>query len=265
MNRNSNNRNRRNGNGRIAVRTSPKAAAARPTRVFSRTLRQTQVLTFSSTSGGVYATLNATVKADPRNFVDWELAASPFEMFRVKRLRAFVLPASVPSASFQTQLANIASTTIWTAPDYTSDEISVGSNIKSYQNARFHSMSLNGLKKLVDTDVRLNSVQGGVLPTSTWLPCQASTNAGGWNPTQINYTGFQLYAENPAIYNVTPSLQASLSLVYEVDVEFKQPGFTTPPTSLALPGQVTINTNDQESHEVPAPLPRSNDAAIQIN
>lgn len=261
------NNNGRNNGRRVAVRTSPKAAAGRPLRVFSRTLRQTQVLAFTNTST-VYATLNAVVRADPRSFVDWDLAASPFEMFRVKRLRAFVLPASNPSASFQTQLANISSTTIWTAPDYTNDEITLGNNIKSYQNARFHSMSLNGFKKIVDTDVRLNSIQGGVLPTSTWLPCQASNASGGWDPTQINYSGFQLWAENPAIFNVSPSLQASLSLVYEIDIEFKQPGFVTPATSTTLPGRLLIDTNnedDENEPNVPGPLPRSIDAGTQIN
>lgn len=253
----------RRNNGRVAVRTSPKAAAGRPTRTFNRTLRQTQVLAFSNTST-VYATLNAVVKADPRSFVDWDLAASPFEMFRVKRLRAFVLPASTPSATFQTQLANIASTTIWTAPDYTNDEITLGNNIKSYQNARFHSMSLNGFKKIVDTDVRLNSVQGGVLPPSTWLPCQASNNAGGWDPTQINYSGFQLWAENPSILNISPSFTAALSVVYEIDIEFKQPGFVTPATSLTLPGRLLIDANnedDENETQSVQPLPRSIDAA----
>jgi len=250
---------RRNNNirmQRVAVRSAPKAPAAQPRRVFTRTLRQTQVLTFTNVST-VYATLNAVVKADPRTFQDWVLAAAPFEMFRVKRLRAFMLPSTLPTASFQALLQNIAATTVWTAPDYTNDEVTVGNNIKSYQNARFHSLSLNSFKKIVDTDVRLNSTQGGVLPTTTWLPTQAANAAGGWDPTQINYSGFQLWAENPALYNVSPSLQASLSLVYEIDVEFKQPGFVTPATSLALPGRLIIdNDNENDENETDAqPLP----------
>jgi hypothetical protein len=188
-------------------------------------------------------------------------------MFRVKRLRAFVLPASTPSATFQTQLANISSTTIWTAPDYTNDEITLGNNIKSYQNARFHSMSLNGFKKIVDTDVRLNSIQGGVLPPSTWLPTQASNAAGGWDPTQINYSGFQLWAENPSILNVSPSFTASLSFVFEIDIEFKQPGFVTPATALTLPGRLYIDANNEDDENETSsaqPQPRSIDAATQI-
>lgn len=247
---------RRNNNRRrrVAVRTAPKAPASQPRRTFTRTLRQTQILAFTNTST-FYATLNAVVKADPRNFQDWALAASPFEMFRVKRLRAFVLPSTLPAASFQALLQNISATTIWTAPDYTNDEQTLGNNIKSYQNARFHSMSLNGFKKIVDTDVRLNSTQGGVIPPSTWLPTQAATTAGGWDPTQINYSGFQLWAENPALYNVSPSLQASLSLVYELDVEFKQPGFVTPATSLTLPGRQIIDNDNENDENETDPLP----------
>lgn len=238
---------RRNNNRRltrVAVRTAPKAAAMQPRRVFTRTLRQTQVLAFTNVST-VYATLNAVVKADPRSFVDWDLAAAPFEMFRVKRLRAYMLPSTLPTASFQSLLNNISATTVWTAPDYTTDEITLGNNIKSYQNARFHSLSLNGFKKIVDTDVRLNSLQGGVLPPSTWLPTQAANASGGWDPTQINYSGFQLWAENPSLYNVSPSLQATISLVYEIDIEFKQPGFVTPATTLSLPGRPLIDSNNE--------------------
>lgn len=241
---------------RAPVRISPKQAAMRPTRVFTRTLRQTQVLSFTNTST-VYATLNATVRADPRGYVDWEQAAQPFEMFRVKRLRAFVMPATLPTAGFQTAFANLASTTVWTAPDYTYDEVTLGNNIKSYQNARFHTLSLNSFKKIVDTDVRLNSIQGGVLPPSTWLPCQSSNAFGGWDPLSINYTGFQLWAENPAIFNVSPSLQASLSLIFEIDIEFKQPGFSTPPTTTALPARlITEPDNENDENESVAAAPR---------
>lgn len=229
----------------MPVRTAPKSAAARPLRVFTRTLRQTQLVPFSNVTGSV-AILSAIVRADPRTFQDWALAAAPFEMFRVKRLRAFVLPSTTPAASFQTLLANIASTTIWTAPDYTTDEVSLGSNIKSYQNARFHGLSLNGFKKIVDTDVRLNSMQGGVLPPSTWLPTGAANTIGGWDPAQINYTGFQLWAENPALYNVSPEFQGALSIVYEIDIEFKQPGFVVPAVSLSLPGRLLVSDNNED-------------------
>jgi len=250
---------RRNGSRKMMrhpVRLAPKAAAGRPTRVFTRTLRQTQVLPFTNTSTD-YATLNAVVKADPRSFVDWSLAAAPFEMFRVKRLKAFMLPSSLPTSSLDTLLRTISATTVWTAPDYTNDELTLGNNIKSYQNARFHTPALNDLKKIVDTDVRLNSVQGGVLPPSTWLPTQASNSAGGWDPTQINYSGFQLWAENPSLFNVSPSFQGSLSLVFEIDIEFKQPGFVTPATALGqLPGLAIIDaTGEDDENENSQPTP----------
>merc|ERR1711881_626693 len=124
----------------------------------------------------------------------------------------------------------------------------LGINIKSYQNARFHSVQLNGFKKIADTDVRLNSVQGGVLPASTWLPCSAINAAGGWNPDELMYTGIQLYAENNALLNVSPDLQGGLTLVYEIDVEFKQPGFSRPPlpSITGLPGRITVNDETNE-------------------
>jgi len=256
---------RRNGN-RLAVRSSPKAPAARPMRTFSRTLRQTQILPFNNVST-VYATIRSVFRADPRSFVDWEQAATPFEMFRVKRLRAFMLPASEPTGSLETLLRTISSTTVWTAPDYTYDEITPGNNIKSYQNARFHSVSLNGFKKIIDTDVRLNSVQGGVLPPTTWLPTQASNTAGGWDPTQINYTGFQLYAENPTLFNVAPSFQGTLSLVLEIDVEFKQPGFVTPATAIGqLPGRTIAPDSDDEEQQEDGiePVPRKDEPVARM-
>jgi hypothetical protein len=156
------------------------------------------------------------------------------------------------------QCCSALSTTIWTAPDYTNDEITLGNNIKSYQNARFHNLSINQFKKIVDTDVRLNSIQGGVLPPSTWLPTQAANNAGGWDPTQINYSGFQLWAENPALFNVSPSFTGSLSFVYEIDIEFKQPGFVTPATTLSLPGRLLYDTNnDDDENESSLPSPQT--------
>jgi len=239
---------KRNGNGRMAVRTSPKAPATRPSLTFTRTLRQTQRVLFSNVAG-IEANLQAVIKADPRSFVDWITAAAPFEMFRVKRLRVHMLPTTATPASIEILLRTIASTVVWTAPDYTNDETALGINIKSYQNARFHSVSLNGFKKIADTDVRLNSVQGGVLPASTWLPCSAANAAGGWNPDELMYTGLQLYAENNALLNVSPDLQGGLTLVYEIDVEFKQPGFSRPPLpgiNASLPGRVTINETNQE-------------------
>jgi len=239
--------------GRHAVRTTPKAAASSPQRVFTRTLRQTQVVSFNNTST-VYATLSARVRADPRNFVDWEIAAQPFELFRVKRLRAFAIPANDPAGALQTQFSNALSTTVWTVPDYTYDEITIGNNIKSYQNARFHSLSLNQFRKIADTQVRLNSLQGGVLPPTTWLPTQASNNAGGWDPTSVNYTGFQLWAENPSLLNVSPSLQATISFVFEIDIEFKQPGFSTPPTSLSLPLAIQELSEEEDPNAPKTPM-----------
>jgi len=244
----------RNGGYRQSVRMQPKKAAARPTRTFTRTLRQNQVLPFNNTSGNLYATISAIIRGDPRSFVDWEAAATPFEMFRVKRLRVFALPSCLPSASLETLFRNVSSTQMWTCPDYTSDENALGFNIKSYQNTRFHGLSLNAFTKIVDTDVRLNSQQGGVLPPSTWLPTNASTTIGGWDPTVLNYSGTQVWIENPALLNVSPSLQASVSLTLELDIEFKQPGFSSPPTSVGLlPARPLNQTGTDENDEFTSP------------
>lgn len=218
----------------------------------SRTLRQNQVLPFNNTSGNLYATISAIIRGDPRSFVDWEAAATPFEMFRVRRLRVFTLPSALPTASLDTLIRNVASSQVWTCPDYTTDENALGFNIKSYQNTRFHGLSLNAFTKIVDTDVRLNSQQGGVLPPSTWLPTNSSTTIGGWDPSVLNYSGTQLWIENPALLNVSPSFQASVSLTLELDIEFKQPGFSSPPTSLGLlPARPLTQTGDEEN-ELPS-------------
>lgn len=226
---------------RLAVRSAPKAPAKQPQRVFSRTLRKEVSLNFNNTDG-TNAYRAGILTADPRSFILWSESATPFEMYRIKRFRAFALPGKGNDnnpALVADLLANIASTTMWTIPDYTNDETTLGQQMKSYQNARFHALSLNNYKMIVDTDVRLNSAQAGVVPTSTWLPVT-------WDPTVLNWTGFQYYFQNPAFVGSQPGTTPFINLILEIDVEFKQPGYSIPTTINSI-GTVMEGTEIEEA------------------
>jgi len=130
-------------------------------------------------------------------------------------------------------LAATAATTVWTVSDYTRNETNIGNqDIKNYQNCRFHTLSLNSLKKIVDTPVRMYRRPGtdgllsaGVMPASYWLDCSFA------QPGTFSYS--QYCIELPGFDGTSINYRPKYRFIYELDIEFKQPGTTVIPSSFS--------------------------------
>jgi len=126
-------------------------------------------------------------------------------------------------------LDSVLSSTVWTAADYGNNENVSGVDMFSYQNARFHSLSMNSYKKIVDTRTRLNLQNDqpiGILPASTWLDTSLISGS------DLQYSGFQIFTRMPGISatNYLPKYQ----LIVELDIQFKQPAWQNMPSSFLL-------------------------------
>lgn len=116
---------------------------------------------------------------------------------------------------------------IWTAPDFSFNESVSGVSICSYNNARCHTLSLNGIKTVANTQVRINQesmTPRTILSSKTWLDTSQDLTS-----TSNNYSGVQFFARMPGITatNYLPKIQ----LIFEYDVEFKQPGYQNRPST----------------------------------
>jgi hypothetical protein len=114
---------------------------------------------------------------------------------------------------------------VWTAADYGLNESVSGVSIMSYQNARCHTLSLNAMKTVVNTNCKLNLMGQtplAVMPVSAWL--DTSTDQG-----TNRYNGFQLFARMPGVSatNYLPEIQ----VVFEIECEFMQPAYQNRPTT----------------------------------
>jgi hypothetical protein len=119
----------------------------------------------------------------------------------------------------------VAAMQLWTASDFGLNETVSGESIKSYQNARVHTLSLNAMKTIVNTQTRMNMTDDkpiAIMPKNTWL--DTSTDQGS-----NRYSGFQLFAQMPGVSatNYLPEIQ----LVFEIDCEFKQPAYQNRPST----------------------------------
>jgi hypothetical protein len=116
---------------------------------------------------------------------------------------------------------------IWTASDFSAGESLSGTAILSYNNAKVHTLSLNSIKTVINTSVRLNQrslTPRTILPANTWLDTQEDIDTSTGNV----YSGAQLYArmEGQTALNYSVKLQ----LILEYDVEFKQPAYQNRPS-----------------------------------
>jgi len=218
-------RSRRNGNGRrVAVRTSPMSPGLSPSRTLTRTLRYQEVVRLDNQAGvgiDAYAYNSSYQNYDVTKSKAWVSAASTFEFWRLKKCRTYIQLANVGTGNLiNTHLSALDATVVWTAPDYSSSDIAGGSII-DYHNARAHSISLNGLKKIVDTEVRLNISDGNraLLPKTTWLDTANVSQA------DTSYSGYQLFIQNFSTSFFTLDAQPAYLLITEMDVEFMQPAF----------------------------------------
>jgi len=144
-----------------------------------------------------------------------------FELWRAKRARVFIQPGyNNYNQTYNTVNLDAAlASTVWVAADYGVNETVSGIDMFSYQNAKFHSLSLNNYKKIVDTTLRLNQTAGSpitIFPGSTWLDTSIPMD-------NVKYSGFQIFTTMPGLSatNYLPNYQ----LIIEVDVEFKQPAW----------------------------------------
>jgi len=154
-------------------------------------------------------------------------AQATFEFWRLKKLRVKAICGyNDYNQSYNTiNLAANAALQIWTAADFSANETVSGVSIMSYNNAKCNTVSFNNFTKILDTQCRLNNANTTpdvILPASTWL--DSSVDMSG-----LKYSGFQLFAMMPGVSstNYMPRFQ----LVFEYEIEFKQPGFQNRPTA----------------------------------
>lgn len=207
--------------------TGPSTA---PKTTLRRTFRYTETFQLNNSAGSglnQYAYTSRVCKFEPSKATGFREAQSTFELWKMTRGRAKVMPAyNNYNQTYNTvNLDATASVQVWTAADWGLNETLSGVSIMSYNNARCSTLSLNEIKTVVNTTTRLNL--GGesplaIMPTSAWL--DTSTDQG-----TNRYNGFQLFARMPGMNanNYLPEIQ----VIFEVDCEFKQPAFQNRPTT----------------------------------
>lgn len=201
-----------------------------PTRSLTRTFRQSLTVQLDNTAGSglqQYAYYSKYYRPTPHEAFGFDDAATTFEFWRLKRFRCRVQPGyNDYNQSYNTINQDvIAAMQIWTCSDPSMNETISGVSIKSYNNAKVHTLSLNGIKTIVDTACRINqlgTVPLSILPSSAWL-CTLQ------NMDTNYYSGFQFFAQMNGVTgaNYRPTLQ----LIFEYVVEFKQPGYQNRPNS----------------------------------
>jgi hypothetical protein len=194
-----------------------------------RTFRyfETAKLNNSAGSGNDrYAYYSKYLVPEPQKATGFKDAQQTFEFWKIRRFRVRVQPGyNNYNQSYNTiNLDALAAMQIWTAADYSFNETVSGVSVCSYNNAKVHTLSLNGIKTIVNTGCRIN--QKGtfpftILPGSTWL--DTSTDIGNSNV----YSGAQLFMRMQG--NDNANYLPSIQLIFEVDVEFKQPAYQNRP------------------------------------
>lgn len=201
-----------------------------PSRTLTRTFRYTENFQLNNSTGSglnQYCYFSRMCKFEPSKALGFKEAQQTFELWRMVRARAMVQPSynSYNQTYNTVNLDTAMAMQVWTAADWGLNETVSGISIMSYQNARCHTLSLNALKKVVDTKTRLNMTGEqpiAIMPANAWL--DTSTDQG-----TNRYNGFQLFARMPGLTatNYLPELQ----VVFEVDVQFKQPAYQNRPSS----------------------------------
>jgi hypothetical protein len=181
----------------------------------------------TGTGSDAYAYYSKFVKFNPEKAFGFQDAKRTFELWKMNKARVYIQPGyNNYNQTYNTVNLDAAlSSTVWVASDYGINENVSGVDLMSYQNARFHSLSLNSYKKIVDTTVRLNQTAGSpimIMPASTWLDTSIDM-------ANVEYSGFQIFTMMPGIVatNYLPKYQ----MIVECDVEFKQPAWQNISTS----------------------------------
>jgi len=226
--RRSNNRrrranNRRNGNVSTGPSRSPRTTLRRTFRHF------TTIELNNSTGSGLnqYAYYSKYFQPTPGTCVGFKDAQQTFEFWRLNKYRIRIQPGyNNYNQTYNTvNLDALAAMQIWTAADWSFNETVSGVSIMSYNNAKVHTLSLNGIKTIANTSCRINQenmTPKTILPSSTWLDTSEDLNA-----QSNDYSGVQFFAKMDGISatNYLPKVQ----LIFEYDVEFKQPAYQNRP------------------------------------
>lgn len=151
-----------------------------------------------------------------------------FEFWRLNRFRIRVQPGyNSYNQSYNTiNLDALAAMQIWTASDPSTNENISGVTIKSYNNAKVHTVSLNTIKTVVNTRSVINQQTlhpRTILPRNSWLDTSEDIDS------QNVYSGAQFFAQMNGVtgVNYVPTLQ----LIFEYDVEFKLPAYQNRPSA----------------------------------
>jgi len=171
-----------------------------------------------------------------------------FEFWRLNRFRIRVQPGyNSYNQSYNTiNLDALAAMQIWTASDPSTNENVSGVTIKSYNNAKVHTVSLNTIKTVVNTKSHINQQQltpRTILSANSWL--DTSVDIGDSNV----YSGAQFFAQMNGVTgtNYVPTLQ----LIFEYDVEFKLPAYQNRPSAFEsdIVGATLVTIPDGEKPE----------------
>lgn len=216
-------RNGRNGN----VSTGP---SRQPKTTLKRTFRHFDTIELGNSTGtglSQYAYYSAYLQPKPGQCLGFKDTQQTFEFWRLNKFRIRIQPGynSYNQTYNTVNLDALAAMQIWTAADWSFNENISGVSIMSYNNAKVHTLSLNGIKTVANTTCRINQesmTPKTILPASTWLDTSTDLNS-----QSNDYSGVQLFAKMDGISatNYIPRLQ----IIFEYDVEFKQPAYQNRP------------------------------------
>jgi len=203
-----------------------------PRTTLKRTFRHFQTLTLNNTTGtgdNQYAYYSTYLGPKPSEAFGFKTAQQTFEFWRLNKFRVRVQPGynSYNQTYNTVNLDALAAMQIWTAADWSFNESVSGVSIMSYNNAKCHTLSLNGIKTVANTSCRINQqnlTPKTILSPRTWLDTTEDLDA-----QSNNYSGIQFFARMDGLNatNYLPRIQ----LIFEYDVEFKQPAYQNRPST----------------------------------
>lgn len=245
--RNRRRRNNRRNNGNVS--TGPSRG---PRTQLRRTFREFRTVQLNNVSGsGVdgYSFYSTYLTPTCQNALGFKDAQQTFEFWKLNKFRVRVQPGynSYNQTYNTVNLDALAAMQIWTAADWSYNETVSGVSITSYNNAKVHTLSLNGIKTVANTSVRIN--QNGLSPrtilgANTWLDTSSDIS----NSNQ--YSGIQFFARMQG--QTATNYVASLQLILEYDVDFKQPAYQNRPDtfeSTIIGSTLTVIPDGDEPEE----------------
>lgn len=227
---------RRNGNRVRQSRNGNNGRVSRtPTKGLTRTFRTFKNISLNNSSGSgdnAYVFYSTYFNAKPSECSGFRDAQSTFEFWRLKKLRCKIQPGfNGFNQTYNTiNLDVVAAMQCWTAADLSANETVSGTAIMSYNNARCTTLSLNGLTTVADTRCKLNdysTTPTSLLPYSTWLDTQEDLS-----DSKVKYSGLQLFVKMP--FTLSTDYRPMVQVIFEYDVEFKQPAYQNRPNSFEM-------------------------------